>query len=47
MKRRDFKPPKPGYVQIFRMAIRHWKTGRLIRRADGRPFVFWVPADRV
>ena len=36
------KPPaRPGHVLIFRQTIT-LKNGRVIRRADGRPFPIWV-----
>lgn len=33
---------RPGFRLIFTMQIRHWRSGKLIRRKDGRPFAFWV-----
>lgn len=27
---------------VYTMYFRHWKTGKIVRRADGRPFRFEV-----
>jgi hypothetical protein len=33
---------RPGYRLIFVMSFRHWKTGKIVRRPDGKPFAFLV-----
>jgi len=35
------KPP-PGYRAVFSMTFKHWRTGKEVRRKDGRPFCFFV-----
>lgn len=35
-------PVPPGYVLIFRMTVRHPRTGKLMRRANGKPFALLV-----
>jgi hypothetical protein len=34
--------PPPGYVIVFTMCFRHWRSGKLVYRKDGRPFCFFV-----
>jgi hypothetical protein len=39
-------PEDDGYVVIFVTCFRHWKSGKLIRRPDGRPFPLRVRARK-
>lgn len=32
------QPEDDGYVVIFVTHFRHWRTGQIVRRADGKPF---------
>jgi hypothetical protein len=32
----------PGWHWIFRPWFRHWRTGAIVRRPNGRPFAFLV-----
>jgi hypothetical protein len=29
---------------VICMSYRHYKSGKIVRRKDGRPFAFWVRA---
>jgi hypothetical protein len=42
------KKPRNGRIvgYIFRMYIRHWRTGRIIRRPNGKPFRIPIYADK-
>jgi hypothetical protein len=40
------RSPDDDHVVIFVTCFRHWKTGKLIRRADGRPFPLKVKAKK-
>jgi hypothetical protein len=37
----DYRPRK-GFRLVFAMSVRHYRSGKLMRRKDGKPFVFWV-----
>ena len=36
------RPAKPGYMVIFRKTVRHWRSGKLMTRKDGKPFVLYI-----
>ena len=36
----------PGFRWVRCWEVRHWRTGRLMRRKDGKPFAFLVRARR-
>lgn len=39
-------PQGPGHWKlVICQSYRHWRTGKIIRRADGKPFAFWVRDD--
>ena len=38
--------PDDDRVVIFVTCFRHWRSGKLIRRADGRPFALKVKARK-
>jgi hypothetical protein len=40
------KRVRPGWRLVFTMTVRHWISGKLIRRKDGKPFAFWVRDTR-
>jgi hypothetical protein len=48
-KRRNKPPPKrkPGeYRRVYPWVIRHYRSGKLIRRRDGKRFCIWVKVKR-
>jgi len=38
--------PDDEYVVIFVTCFRHWRTGKVIRRPDGKPFPLRVRARK-
>jgi len=40
------QPAKYDYIIIFVRSFRHWKTGRIVRRADGGVFPLRVRVKR-
>jgi flavin-dependent dehydrogenase len=38
------KPAPPGYVWVFPREVRHWRSGEIMRRKDGKRFAFLVRA---
>ncbi|HYD02518.1 MAG TPA: hypothetical protein VEB22_14920 [Phycisphaerales bacterium] len=35
---------RPGWRLVFCMTVKHYISGKLMRRKDGKPFAFWVRA---
>jgi hypothetical protein len=33
---------KNGRRLVFFMSYRHWRTGKVVRRANGQPFAVWL-----
>lgn len=36
------RPAPQGYRWVFCLEVRHWRSGKLMRRKDGRRFAFLV-----
>lgn len=43
----DPRRHRPGWVLIFCATVRHWRSGKIMKRKDGKPFAFWVRASRL
>lgn len=43
MSHRD-KTARPGWRLVFFMSFRHWRSGKIVRRKDGKPFAVWLRA---
>lgn len=44
MIRKNVKPAPPGWRWIFCKEVRHWRSGKMMRRKDGGFFRFMVRA---
>jgi hypothetical protein len=38
--------PRKGWRLVFCQTVRHWRSGKMMVRKDGRPFAFWVRDNR-
>jgi len=40
------KLPKYDYIIVFVRSFRHWRTGKIVRRSDGKAFPLRVRVKR-
>ena len=46
MRHDPHRPTRKGWRLVFTMTVKHYRSGKMMRRKDGRPFAFWVRDGR-
>lgn len=34
--------PRKGWRLVICQSVRHWRSGKMMTRKNGKPFAFWV-----